>query len=301
MDSTIQPILCCIGDAAAVKPTQFLMERAMTAVQCDWRVITVVIQPEDLATAIQGLQVMKFAALRFFPCFQELVAPLLSTEPLADIPPVTSAMRRRSATGSSVWESWDNLGLGLLTLLPKYSPVAITPTAPSQPVIFWLDGDSRMTRSLHVALQRTESQPQHFFWSDASSTSNVKGQAEEQLQDQQATATSRPTRVSVIDSICSLMENSEAACKLVLVGNDLTATCELLGKLPSDALAGLWLTSNVPLVNGRVRNVCNIDQVVVLSASEIQVAAEAYDFRRWTDRDVDLDLLRDAYDEYVDF
>lgn len=302
MDSTIQPILCCIGEAGAVKPTQFLMERAMAAAHCDWRVITVEVGSEELVAAVQGLQVMKFAAIRFFASYQERAAKFFPVSPSSS-PWVTSAMRTATSAGPMDWAAWDNQGFGLLSLLPGGAFSATQPSA-SLSSLIWMDGDSRMTRSLDMALRTCDLPASQIVWSDSRLTEDAtqhpsdSGDVAGSVAQPQAEQT---TQAAAIERIRNFLLAATSPCQLVLVGDDLTNACELLGQLPAEKLSGLWLASNRPLTNGRVRKVCDIESIVVLTASEMLIAAEAYDFRRWTGREVDLDLLRDAYDEYVDF
>lgn len=39
----------------------------------------------------------------------------------------------------------------------------------------------------------------------------------------------------------------------------------------------------------------------VVSPADLAVAAEAYDFYRWTNKRIESSVLRDAYDEFCDF
>ncbi len=74
MDSRTQPILCCVGEAVAGRPTQFLMERAFAAAHCDWRVITVEVKSTSFQIALDGMRAMHFAAIRLFPEYQTIAA-----------------------------------------------------------------------------------------------------------------------------------------------------------------------------------------------------------------------------------
>ena len=105
MDTKIQPILCCVGEAVAGRPTQFLMERAFATKQFDWRVITVEIRQEDFQTALDGMRAMRFKALRFFPEFQVLAAQHLMDETKPAFETITSALWQ-----GELWICWDNLG-----------------------------------------------------------------------------------------------------------------------------------------------------------------------------------------------
>ncbi len=42
-------------------------------------------------------------------------------------------------------------------------------------------------------------------------------------------------------------------------------------------------------------------EVIVITPADLVIAEEAYDQARWTGQPVNMDLLREAYEEYVDF
>ncbi|HPP53564.1 MAG TPA: shikimate dehydrogenase [Thermoguttaceae bacterium] len=60
-DVSLQPILALLGSPVAGNPTQFMMERAFAHHGLDWRYISVEVQPEHLADAVRGMQAMGFA------------------------------------------------------------------------------------------------------------------------------------------------------------------------------------------------------------------------------------------------
>lgn len=60
-DLSLQPILALLGSPVAGNPTQFMMERAFAHHGLDWRYISVEVRPEHLADAVRGMQAMGFA------------------------------------------------------------------------------------------------------------------------------------------------------------------------------------------------------------------------------------------------
>ncbi len=287
MDSKTQPILCCVGDAVAGRPTQFLMERAFAAKNCDWRVITVEVRQANFQTALDGMRAMRFKALRFFPEFQMQAASSLlssSDEPLAA---VTSAMRQ----GDS-WDCWDNQGFGLLDLIAN--------AGAASSVLLWLHGKSRLTRSLANAMQASGYKPGRLLWSDSglaksgeASDSDMSPAGEMSIQD-----------VSLEDVEQSLRESLTAESTfthLVVIGESLVKQLPLLSQLSAVRETKLILATNQMLTRQQTIEAWNGGAVSILSEAEQLVAAEAYDYRRWTGQPVDLDMLRDAYDEYADF
>lgn len=59
-DSPTQDIVCCMGQPVAGNPTQFMMERAFAAAELDWRYLTLEVRPEDLADGVRGMRAMGF-------------------------------------------------------------------------------------------------------------------------------------------------------------------------------------------------------------------------------------------------
>ena len=47
-DSSIQTLVCCMGQPVAGNPTQFMIEKAFSAAGLDWRYLTLEVGPEDL-------------------------------------------------------------------------------------------------------------------------------------------------------------------------------------------------------------------------------------------------------------
>lgn len=64
-DSSIQDLVCCMGQPVAGNPTQFMMERAFTAAQLDWRYLTCEVPPENLESAVLGMRAMGFRGGNF--------------------------------------------------------------------------------------------------------------------------------------------------------------------------------------------------------------------------------------------
>lgn len=60
-DSLLQPILAMIGHPVAGNPTQYMIEKAFSHHQLDWRYLSLDVVPDDLATAVRGMRAMGFA------------------------------------------------------------------------------------------------------------------------------------------------------------------------------------------------------------------------------------------------
>ncbi len=276
MESKTQPILCCVGDAVAGRPTQFLMERAFAAKNCDWRVITVEVRQENFQVALDGMRAMRFKALRFFPEFQFVAAASLlepSDEPLRA---VTSAMRQ-----GDNWDCWDNQGLGLLD--------SIASASLASNVLMWLHGKSRLTYSVASAMRGSDYVPGRLLWSNAASD------AVTQLSD------SELTLAGVEQALAESLAAGNTFTHLVVIGESLAEQLPLLSQLNVATETKLVLATNQMLTRQQTIEAWRGGAVSVVSEVDQLVAAEAYDYRRWTGQLADMEMLRDAYDEYADF
>jgi shikimate dehydrogenase len=61
----LQEIVCCMGQPVAGNPTQFMMERAFDAEGLDWRYLTLEVPPDSLAEAVHGMKAMGFRGGNF--------------------------------------------------------------------------------------------------------------------------------------------------------------------------------------------------------------------------------------------
>lgn len=282
MESKIQPILCCVGAAVAGRPTQFLMERAFEAARCDWRVITVEVQPENFQAALDGMQAMAFTALRFFPELQTLAASLMVEQNAVSPQAITSAMRQRSNEAEERWDCWDNQGFGMLDV--------IAGVGPASSMLIWLHGRSRLTQSLSDAMQSHGFQPLQVIWSDAEVAADSA----------EPTLHSTPL-TEVLPKLKDALNSTNPITQLVVVGEGLAEHLPLIGELEVGAEVQLVLATNQMLTRQQVNDSWKSGKVRIITENDQLIAAEAYDFRRWTGQPADMDLLRDAYDEYADF
>lgn len=292
MESKIQPILCCVGAAVAGRPTQFLMERAFEAAHCDWRVITVEVQPENFQTALDGMRAMAFTALRFFPELQPLAASLVLEQLPASLCAVTSAMRQVNNGTLNHWDYWDNQGFGMLDLIKSAAPASST--------LLWLHGQSRLTQSLSRAMHATGYSPNQLLWSDATVASEVADQQPPANQSPLSVPTIMPL-ADVLQFLQDLLTQANSFTHVVVVGESLAGQLPLLSQLKVPGEVQLLLATNQRLTGQQVNDAWPIGKTTIYTEEDQLLAAEAYDFRRWTGQTADLELLRDAYDEYADF
>ncbi len=61
----LQQICACLGQPVAGNPTQYMMERAFTHHELDWRYLTLEVPPEKLGDAVRGIRALGFRGANF--------------------------------------------------------------------------------------------------------------------------------------------------------------------------------------------------------------------------------------------
>lgn len=291
MDGKSPPILCCIGDCIGGQPTQFVMERAFSALELDWRAITVQVGGDDIHNAMAGIQAMRFRAVRFLGNYRHsLVGSVFSDfAHLKFIGAVTSA----SFANSKIC-AWDNLGYGILSELQRSDD--------SNDSQVWLVGDSPLTRSCSMAIGSESFQDAPESVRRDSGSHRIcrwygapEAYQAQELTSQQAPAEPRRMEQFELAEVQTHLAECTERASLVVAGdvlpmlqNELTkAACDNITIASDDAGEGLLKSMEF---NGQI-----------IGQSDQNIASEAYDFVRWTEQNIDLSIIRDAYEEYCDF
>jgi hypothetical protein len=58
MDGTTEPVVAVIGHPIAGNPSQFALERALSAMELEWRVLSFDVEPDKIAVALDGIEVL---------------------------------------------------------------------------------------------------------------------------------------------------------------------------------------------------------------------------------------------------
>jgi shikimate dehydrogenase len=86
LEHVVQPLVACLGNPVAGNPTQFVMSRIARDAELDWRFFTSQVDLAAFEPAFRGVQALGMAGLAILPPFQSLVAPLLdSVTPAAQV------------------------------------------------------------------------------------------------------------------------------------------------------------------------------------------------------------------------
>lgn len=275
-----------------------MMERALSAMELDWRVLTIHVPLSDLEPAMTGAQVMGFNALRFSgewcqrtcgvaevtnssndeastskeDSISPTSAPLVQCLPTAKLAgSLTSAKRTNSG-----FFAWCNKGFGLLRWL-KLQQCEVSSLQ------FWLHGDSHLARSVYAAL--TDEDCAGIRWSQT---------PREYL------------REEVTLPNCQLRESDFALEEWN--GDEQLPDASIVFVGPIDTAIRGQLLQIAERHPARSIFCCSTNhaqftdkQLQLISAAELRVASEAYDLLQWTGCEADPTVLRDAYDEYCDF
>jgi shikimate dehydrogenase len=75
----LQEIVAVLATPAAGNPAQYLFERALTAAGLDWQVVTCDVAPERIAAAVAGAAAMGFRGCLLSGPVQELALPLVAS------------------------------------------------------------------------------------------------------------------------------------------------------------------------------------------------------------------------------
>jgi shikimate dehydrogenase len=96
MSSTsLQEVVCCLGQPVAGNPTQYMMEKAFAAAGLDWRYLTCEVPPEKLADAMQGLRALGFKGANFtIPHKVAVIQYLDGLSPAAELMGAVNCMNR---------------------------------------------------------------------------------------------------------------------------------------------------------------------------------------------------------------
>ena len=80
MDGTTEPIIAVIGHPIAGNPSQFAIERALAALELEWRVLSFDVHPDHIAAALEGFKVTGIAGVMIDPSVRPIAANWYATK-----------------------------------------------------------------------------------------------------------------------------------------------------------------------------------------------------------------------------
>ena len=109
VESSVQDIVCCMGQPVAGNPTQYMMGKALAAAGLDWRYLTLEVAPDDLADAVRGMRAMGFRGANFtIPHKVAVIEHLDSLSEAAELAGAVNCAYRQS--GKLIGENTDGKG-----------------------------------------------------------------------------------------------------------------------------------------------------------------------------------------------
>jgi shikimate dehydrogenase len=95
MPSSLQEVVCCLGQPVSGNPTQYMMEKAFAAAGLDWRYLTCEVSPEKLSDAMRGVRALGFKGANFTIPHKVAVIPYLdSLSPAATLMGAVNCVNR---------------------------------------------------------------------------------------------------------------------------------------------------------------------------------------------------------------
>ncbi|MFN3191334.1 MAG: hypothetical protein ACE361_12490 [Aureliella sp.] len=300
MANPTQPILCCLGEQVAGSPTQFVIDRMLSAADLDWRVFTTEINPEDTEAAVLGVSALRFSALRVAHG-NESTARIVREKLLSQNVWLPFLSECNSAGFEAKWVGWNSESAGLLWMLRQVA----CPTLSSITVL--MHGDSSLTRNLFHAY--------HFCrLSDQidECTLHWIGLDEEHFQPP-ATDSLKPFQLhrtveSYLEKTAEGRRESASGAQqaVLLVGESTQEVQEIrshVGDLAGDRLlccSGLQWEQAAK--SGRILHYeSNESDLPWVSPIDLASSALAHDFERWTGAKAHFQMIREAYEEFCEF
>jgi hypothetical protein len=181
---------------------------------------------------------------------------------------------------------WHHSGPGLVDLLTSQ-------TNWSQAVC-WLHGDAPRQRSLLAAC--CERPPAKIFWTGSSS--ELPAQWVDRIPLERIDA-KRETDLS--QALCEALGQQGSERSLVHLGQFEARQFDAIVASQPTIESKLIVLSNSPGTRRKLSDQWLVGKVTVLNQVDIVVAEEAYDQSRWIGHAPNIELLREAYEEYADF
>ncbi len=291
MDNRTQPILCCVGAEVAGEPTQFLMERAASASHWDWHVITVEVAPDMLPKAWEGMVVMRFSAVRFFQPHQSSAMHLVTT-------PVPMTCLSAASLLRCAPVRVGRCGTIAAQLCRSCCGLA----CPGKKTICWLHGNTSRTRSFLVACANDP--PRHILWTGSQAAAHTA--AGTSLPE--ALAAKLPLKIIPSEGEAEIgawlaaqfAEDSQPQA-VVHAGEVESRHFDTLASCQPETGCMLLVVAGTPGTRRKLSDLWRAGEVTILAPADVVVAEEAYDQVRWTGQSTNIEVLKEAYDEYADF
>lgn len=330
LDPTLQPLVACLGYPVAGDPTQFVIERGIQAANLDWRIVTASVAPDQLSVALSGLRAMQFNGLAILPPHRSLAASWMDRlGPVASQSGQVTVARRHEA----VWVGEDTRAAAVAQLLESQATVI-----PPHPLAV-LDADlhrwlttglptplhSRIWSPVELEPVATESQP-----GNAAASQTTPAMAEKASAEKTAATQSKEAEPTTDGPANALAHGAEpgvaeiASARSSTSAQPRTGTVEQPDSRPPITLAGLISCSPLPPAPPAwIKAVQWTEQPLWICLEDppsdtgapgwlsrfrpkrlppelLRLHQAAVDFQFWTGQAPSMDVLREAFDEFLD-
>ncbi len=272
--SALQEIVALLGNPAAGNPAQYLFERALNSVDLDWRFLTLDVERSRLSDAITGI-----SALGFRGC---LLAPPLQEAALQCIENITPSARFSGGI-SNITLSPDGPighmteGRGIIEALRHH----VDPASQNL-LIFGSDTIAKAT-ALELILAGC---PKVLMCDSKSEHINSIVTSLNELGDNHACALEWESAIEIPDDVNIVIStlSSEAFDDEVKGLRKELVVADTALSTDASSLLSMGIEAGACVVNGL----------------EIYAEKTAIDFQTWTNLLPDIDMLREALDEFLD-
>ncbi len=264
----------------AGNPTQFMMQRALADVGLDWRCLTLEVAAEDLENAIKGIRALGFRGANLNQPHKVAVVPFLDAlSESAELMGAVNCIYR--ADDQLIGENTD--GQGFLESLREVCEV------PERRVL--LLGAGGAARAIAVQLGRAGVAEIRI----ANRTAEHAQALAELLTDRVGVA----TQVVPWDGLIEVDEDIDVLVNATTIGHlDLDAAIPLATETLHSSLIVADVIINPPntwLLRAAAERGCR-----TLSGLGMFVNQAVMDFKIWTGRDPDLNVMREAVEEFLE-
>ena len=291
----LQPYVCCLGNPIAGNPTQFVMYRAARACGVDWRFFTSQVETDQFEIAFRGVQALGLSGVAIFDPFQSVAMSLLDSV-------TESAMCLGRANvarldGSS-WLGDNTLGTGIINCIEpllEASRNSISSESGDQErdrqSTILVVGDTKIGSAMRLASPELAKrivvvregigdQPKQFEL-EGKNPNEVKDSLELASLDEFSRS---GLRVGCV--IVASVPNATVSRQIAGLSWSKSANCLVLASASEKQLRP-WRDSM------KVHNMNHIDPL------ELMAHQAAADFHFWTGVSPAIDLIRDSFEEYM--
>ncbi len=306
LDPTLQPLVACLGYPVAGDPTQFVIERGVQAANLDWRIVTASVPPDQLRVALAGLRAMRFNGLAILPPHRSEAASWMDRlGPVATQSGQVTVGRRHE----DLWLGEDTRATAVAHLLESRTfnapalPLAVLEPdlhrwltiglpvdlhgriwSPVEPGSAAVDGSAASSTADPIATPSggpASAAPSHT--AEGPANGSPAGTPQERTGDEKGASAAPTTTLAGLISLAPPPSTPPQWLKTVQWTEQPTWIC--LEELPSDTSVPGWLSRLRPKR---------------LPTELLRLHQAAVDFQFWTAQIPPVEVLHEAFDEFLD-